>query len=147
MTSAPRLHRSCVQKGPGRRRVKSRTTTPSREAGTEADTKRHGLKVLGAPFLTGFSTPRSSDTFEQDSETGAYGGPSAGECQADEEVVRRIGAPHQHVHIGRLGSGVAPDVRHGQCDLVESGPFEPVRYGQAFQPRDLGSTNLHRPDD
>src|SRR2546427_5614016 len=54
MTSAPRLHRSWVQNGPGRRRVKSRTTTPSREAGTGADTRRHGLKVLGPRVYRAF---------------------------------------------------------------------------------------------
>src|SRR2546426_11138692 len=54
MTSAPRLHRSWVQNGPGRRRVKSRTTTPSREAGTGADTRRHGLKGLGPRVYRAF---------------------------------------------------------------------------------------------
>src|SRR5439155_3522567 len=73
--------------------------------------KASRLEGSRAPCLTVFSTARSPDTFEQDCETGSQGGSSAGECQADEEVVCRVDAPHQHVHIGRLGRGVAPDVR------------------------------------
>src|SRR3989442_15238634 len=45
MTSAPRLHRSCVQNGPGRRRVKSRTVIPSRAAGTAAASRGRGINL------------------------------------------------------------------------------------------------------
>src|SRR5437867_1834402 len=52
MTSPPRLHSSCVQKGPGRRRVKSRTVMPSRAAGTAAGSRGRGIKVrAGRPCV------------------------------------------------------------------------------------------------
>src|SRR2546428_7733124 len=45
MTSAPRLQRSWVQNGPGRRRVKSRTVIPSRAAGTAAASRGRGMNL------------------------------------------------------------------------------------------------------
>src|SRR5947209_11831203 len=45
MTSAPRLHKSCVQNGPGRRRVKSRTVIPSRAAGMASASRGCGINL------------------------------------------------------------------------------------------------------
>src|SRR3989442_8919593 len=61
MTSAPRLHRSCVQNGPGRRRVKSRTVMPSRAAGTAAASRGRGInlrarRIFPAPSCDAYGT-------------------------------------------------------------------------------------------
>src|SRR5712692_2960074 len=45
MTSAPRLHRSWVQNGPGRSRVKSSTVMPSSAGGTGGATRGRGINV------------------------------------------------------------------------------------------------------
>ena len=46
ITSAPRLPRSCVQNGPGRRRVRSTTRTPSRIARIKAANPDRHLNLV-----------------------------------------------------------------------------------------------------
>src|SRR2546426_11971437 len=98
MTSAPKLHRSCVQNGPGRRRVKSKTVMPSRAAGTAAASRGRGIN-LRAPRI---SPSPSFDTYG----TGGGGAGELAKVEAIRHVIRaRIALPQRgeaEVHLAKF---------------------------------------------